>query len=312
VLVFVTGARGAIGQHVVRHCNALGHQVAGVGHGSWHENVGMPKLSAWINGSVATENLTELAKASGQPDSIVHLAGGSSVGASIAHPLEDFRRTAGGVQSLLDWTRLNAPAARVVIASSAAVYGAGHNRPIGEHAAIAPVSPYGVHKGIAEMSARMYSEQFGLNVSIVRLFSVYGPGLQKQFLWDIVSKLAQRQTKVELSGTGAERRDFLFIQDAAGMLLHAAGLARSPALVVNGCSGTATRMDHVVALILRHFPGASASFNGRQRAGDPSFLAGDDGFARQHGFDSQKTLEAGVVETIGWIRSVIKPRLADV
>ena len=86
----------------------------------------------------------------GPPDYIFHLAGGSSVGASIANPYEDFSRTVATTAELLEWMRLAAQNATLVSVSSAAVYGAGHTGPIREEHALLPFSPYGYHKLMME------------------------------------------------------------------------------------------------------------------------------------------------------------------
>src|SRR4030095_13057401 len=82
-----------------------------------------------------------------------------------------------------------APAAILIYPSSAAVYGVVKQAPIGESSPIAPVSPYGLHKAMAEELCSTQSKHFGLRCAIVRFFSVYGPGSRKQLLWDLAQKI---------------------------------------------------------------------------------------------------------------------------
>ena len=104
----------------------------------------------WLNGGIHASNLQQLLRDAGPPEYIFHLAGGSSVGASIDNPYEDFTRTVATTAELLEWMRLAARTARLVSVSSAAVYGAGHTGPIREEQALLPFSPYGYHKLMME------------------------------------------------------------------------------------------------------------------------------------------------------------------
>jgi UDP-glucose 4-epimerase len=302
-LIFVTGARGAIGQHVVRIARRRGDIVAGLGHGTWTGDRELPDIDFWINGDVTADNLSEMARQAGVPDLLVHLAGGSLVGASIQHPAEDFRRTVESSQHLFEWQRTAAPDARIAIASSAAVYGDGHDGPIAESTSFSPKSPYGTHKAMVELLARSYARQFGNRLSVVRLFSVYGPGLRKQLIWEITCRLAKGERSLTLGGTGHERRDFVHIADAAQMLLDAAAVADASVPSLNGCSGLPVSVAEVVGLVASHFPQASIDFSGQARAGDPHSLAGDPSAMRKAGYATPTKLADGIAETVAWIRS---------
>lgn len=271
-LSLVTGAAGAIGGHVARQLLAEGGAVVGIGHGALPANVA---LTDWINGDISADNLDVLAARHGTPARIVHLAGGSSVGPSLSAPVEDFTRTVGGTVSLLEWIRLHAPDAAVVLASSAAVYGDARVVPIADDAPRAPLSPYGVHKNMMELAAASWAGNFGLRVAVVRLFSVYGPGLRKQLVWEVLNRLARGERRLALGGTGAETRDWLHIADAAAMLIAASDLASQQAPCLNGCTGAPVSVRDTVQALARGFGvDAELEFNGQRRAGDPLHLVG--------------------------------------
>ncbi len=301
-LIFITGARGAIGQHVVRIARHRGDVVAGLGHGAWSGDRELPGIDFWINGDVTADNLSEMTRQAGMPDLVIHLAGGSLVAASIQHPAEDFRRTVESSQHLFEWQRTVAPSARVAIASSAAVYGDGHDGLIAESTSFSPKSPYGTHKAMVELLARSYARQFGSPLSIVRLFSVYGPGLRKQLIWEITCRLAKGERSLTLGGTGRERRDFVHIADAAQMLLDAAAAADASVPSLNGCSGVPVTVAAVVDQVASHFPRSAIDFSGLARAGDPHSLVGDPSAMRKAGYATPTKLADGIAETVAWIK----------
>lgn len=271
-LSLVTGAAGAIGGHVARRLVAQGDTVIGIGHGALPADVA---LADWINGDITADNLGVLTARHGAPRRVIHLAGGSSVGPSLAAPAEDFARTVGATVNLLEWTRQQAPCASVVLASSAAVYGNAAAGPIRDDAPRAPLSPYGAHKAMMESAAASWAGNFGLHVVSVRLFSVYGPGLRKQLVWEVLNRLARGERRLILGGTGLETRDWLHIEDAASMLVAAADLASARALGFNGCTGTPVSVrDTVLALAQGFGVDVELVFNGQERAGDPSHLVG--------------------------------------
>ncbi len=306
--LLVTGARGAIGRHLVRDARSQGYTTTGIGHGAWLDDESLPAIDGWINGGVDGDNLSANAKLTGAPDLIVHLAGGSAVGPSIQHPGEDFRRTVESSQHLLEWVRTSAPATtRLVFVSSAAVYGDGHQTAIAETSPLNPTSPYGAHKAIVEMLCRSYARQFGLKIAIVRPFSVFGPGLKKQLIWELASRLCRGERRVTLAGTGQEQRDFLPMSNVTLCLLHAGELASDLVPTINGCTGRATKVEDVAKLVAAEFEGACVAFSGQVRAGDPGYLVGDPSYAAACGFEARIDLPQEIAKTIRWIRDSLPP-----
>jgi len=243
-----------------------------------------------------------LARLIALPDLVIHCAGSASVAFSEAHPFEDFQRTVVSTGALLAWLRECAPAARLVLPSSAAVYGEVATLPIAETVPPRPASLYGSHKLASETLVTDYARMAGLRVVIVRFFSLYGPGLRKQLFWDACQKFSRGVT--EFSGTGDELRDWLHVEDAGALIELAASKASPVAPVVNGGSGQGARVRDALAQLATAFAAQpTPHFSGLPRRGDPLAYVADIGVARAWGWAPRHSLLPGLVEYGNWYQS---------
>jgi UDP-glucose 4-epimerase len=307
--MWVTGANGFIGRHLVRALADAGHTVHGIGHGAFdaadRQRVG---LAQWLNGGIDAANLNALAGGSGSPSTIFHLAGGSSVGLSIAQPFEDFSRTVSSTAKLLEWLRGSAPDCRLIVTSSAAVYGAEYGGLIPENAEPVPMSPYGQHKLMMEQLCRSYAMTFGIRSTVVRLFSVYGPHLRKQLLWDICSRLQRNGETLDLGGTGAEIRDWTDVRDVTRLLIKIGDLPQPETFrVINGGSGRGTSVAEIANLLIASWgSNVTVRYSGVVRAGDPISLLADDSSLRRLPFEWQIPIDRGVADYVRWFKGQVR------
>ena len=309
--VWITGAAGFIGQSVVRQAVARGDVVWGIDRARpVLPALDRPALDCraldderFAVAPISVGALDALAARSGVPVEIIHLAGGSAVGPSFADPALDFAATVGSTLEVLDWLRRNSPKTRLVISSSAAVYGAIHTRPIGEGDARAPASPYGSHKAMMEDLAAEYVGFFGLEVRTARLFSVYGAGLRKQVLWDLCCRIA-REPAIELGGTGREMRDFIHVDDAASAMLVLAS-SENASRVTNIATGIATPIATLTELMRQTWIDVTGAcppitFSNVTRAGDPDYLVADTTACGRLGLKQTVTIEKGANAYVRW------------
>jgi len=304
-VIWVTGARGFIGRHLARHLDDGGATVFGIGHGHWPDSEAQRwGVQNWLNGAIEPANLDLMTSIGGLPSAVYHLAGGSSVGASMCAPLEDFSRTVNTSAQLFEWLRKRANEVPVVVVSSAAVHGTGHVGPIGPGASLRPFSPYGHHKLMLEQLTKSYADSFGLNCVIVRLFSVYGPWLYKQLLWDLCSRLAAGVERLQLGGDGGELRDWTEVGDIARLLCVAESAASSSVPVINGGSGIATPVSDVAKILAeawgRHVP---IEFSGVVRPGDPYSLVSTPCTVVGSLFAWRVPVSAGITKYVDWFKN---------
>ena len=167
--VLVTGASGLIGRHVVAELLDHGYEVR-----TFQRSAPVQADVEHVAGDVCTD--TELlCRAAHGCEALVHLAGRGDVGESRRDPAAYAQLNATGALHALEAAR-HADAS-MLLASSQRVYPL-TPEPCREDAALQPDSPYGYAKWVAELWCRMASEQFGVPTTVLRFFSVYGPGQQ--------------------------------------------------------------------------------------------------------------------------------------
>lgn len=298
--VLVTGGFGFLGRAVASLFKRLGYRVVGLGRGHWAaEEAAQRGFDFWLNANVSLDSLVSLDE---QFELVVHCAGNGSVGYSLKHPLQDFQKTVHSTADLLEYVRLNCPQAAVIYPSSAGVYGCKEDAPIRESDPLTPISPYGVHKRIAEDLLRSYSDTFGIRVAVIRFFSIYGPGLTKQLLWDAAARLSAPGTgPAEFWGTGGETRDWISSSDAAKLVATVAQ-TQERFLVLNGASGVRCTVRDTL-LLLRETLGTSRDivFNNIVRAGDPLYYHADISRAQSLGWRAQVDLRTGLQAYVRWL-----------
>jgi len=296
----VTGAAGFLGRNVASAAAAAGWTVVGLGHSPKEAfDPAAWGLSDWMEGDV---DLPTLSAIDGPIDTIFHCAGGASVAYSLTNPCEDFHRTVTCTVSVLEFLRRQGHG-RIILPSSAAVYGRALDLPISVTAPLLPISPYGLHKKIAEDMCRSYSQTFGVRAAIIRLFSVYGSGLQKQLLWDACNRLSQGNMR--FSGTGEESRDWINVKDAAALMMFATDYASPECPVANGGVGVGVTVRHIVEALASHLLSAeSPSFTQEQRAGDPDHHQADISEARAWGWKPVHDLADGLLDYVNWYGKV--------
>jgi UDP-glucose 4-epimerase len=303
--VWVTGAKGFIGRHLCRFLAKRGAIVRGVGHGAWDaDDAKSWGVQEWIEGDISNVSLNAMLLETGSvPDCIYHLAGGSSVGTALAEPYDDFRRTVLTTANLLEWLRLHAGSTKLIAISSAAVYGADQTGQIPVEAAHTPFSPYGFHKLAMEQLCRAHAQSFELRVCIVRLFSVYGPMLRKQLLWDLCGQLAHSPAVVTLGGTGNELRDWTHIDDIVYLLDIASAQASDTAIILNAGTGVGASVRLIAEQVMRAWGShAELSFSGVSRSGDPKSLIAKPNYLALSDFTWRTDLAAGLASYVGWYK----------
>ncbi len=274
--------------------------------------VGMRTPTRWMIGPFDVECLHQASQAEAAPSLVVHGLGVGSVTAAAAFPVDAFDATVRSTAVLLDHLRRMAPDARILYPSSAAVYGESLNA-LEEQAPTRPVSTYGWHKLLVETMLQEARVLHGLECTAIRFFSVYGPELRKQVLWDWGRRLLAGEAPLAASGTGEEIRDFLYINDAVALLIWLATLPRGIApAIVNGGTGCGTSLRQLAGLLTDALGCRTpVVFDGQRRQGDPFCYRADPGLLSSLGFAPAVSVQDGVSRYARWLQDAHDGRAQD-
>ncbi len=219
----VTGGAGFMGAHLTAVLRRRGWDVVVVDNGSAGavENLkylGVDTPIVWAD----LVDPTALSKLGLQPpDVLFHLAGNANVPRSVENPILDFQANVLGTLNVLEYSRSNG-VKKVVFPSTASVYRPGVPMPVHEDAPVHASSPYGAAKVAAENYCYAYATSYGLDVTVLRFFNVYGPLMRRFAIHDMVRKLQQDPTRLEVLGDGQQIREYLYVEDAARAFVVAA------------------------------------------------------------------------------------------
>jgi nucleoside-diphosphate-sugar epimerase len=294
----VVGAAGFIGSHLCSYLAGDGIDVLAIDRNPMPGHV---PVSARLEATFPELEVCE-ALASSDVNLIFLLAGTSYPAESFGDPVGDLAANARDLLAFLEFIRRRRNHATIVFVSSAAVYGESSQLPLTESSRTLPVSPYGVSKLAAELYARMYCDVYRLRTIVVRPFSVYGPGLQKQVVWDILRKL-HAQDNPELLGTGSETRDFVYVSDMCAALLRVAQ-AGDPGTAYNVSSGREIPISTLAAKLADLAGMPRLRFSGVRRHGDPQRWCGDFTKLAALGWKPVVDLDQGLTETVKWFSEV--------
>jgi len=297
--ILIIGSQGFIGSHLVHHFLLKKDRITGcdlVENNSRGYNY--HKISV-LSPDFDTLFLNQ------DFDVCINASGSGNVAYSLDHPISDFEANTILVSKILDTIRKHRPACKYIQISSAAVYGNPESLPIYETALTLPLSPYGYHKWMSEIACIEYNRIFKIPIAVIRPFSVYGPGLKKQLLWDICQKIRHHKT-IQLFGTGDETRDFIHIDDLVKGISLIIEKSSFKCDVYNIASGTETSIREIASIFEEHSKGYhKISFSGEVKKGDPSNWNADISKLSKLGYSPSQVLREGVIGYINWFAKTL-------
>ena len=303
----VTGGAGFIGSHITHTLLERGNQVRILDNFSSGKRENLKGLDVeLIEGDL--RDASKVVEAVKGMDIVFHEAAFVSVPESMEKPLECLDVNVTGTSIVFEAAR-KAGVKRVVIASSAAVYGDSEVYPLSEDSPLRQLSPYATSKRIDEKYAELFTNYFGLEVAALRYFNVYGPRQRPDSMYAAAVPIFIRRMldnkPITIYGDGGQTRDLVNVRDVVQANLLASEHPAAPGKVFNVCTGVETRLLDLLDILYEIFPNAPKHVHAESRAGDIYRSIGTPKkIVETLGFKPNVTLAEGLKEAVEEMRGV--------
>ena len=300
----VTGGAGFIGSHVVDALVSRGDSVRVVDDLSTgsRENLTTSSKIEFVQADLAEPGVAQTAVDG--VEMVVHLAAIPSVPRSVHEPARTHRANVEATQSLLLASR-DANVRRVVQASSSSIYGESETLPKHEGMQPSPLSPYALHKLIAEQYASLYTRLYGLETVSLRFFNVFGPrqspSSQYSGVISLFTAALLEGRSPKIYGDGGQTRDFTYVSDVADGILLALSAPEASGQAINLARGGRISINSLYAMLQRAIDVEREALHEKPRTGDIRDSQADISRARKLlGFEPGVTVEEGLRRTVEW------------
>ena len=298
--VLITGGAGFIGSHSAEALLARDVAVRVLDNLSNGRRENLPQAALadgrieFIEGDV--RDAAAVQRAVQGVDAVLHLAAQVSVQRSVAEPLESAATNLTGFLNVLDAVRRER-VARLVYASSAAVYGVPARLPLTEDVPPEPLSPYGLEKFFNDQYAALYRSLYGVSSLGLRYFNVYGPRQDPRSPYaGVISKFAAAVAAgqpLTVFGDGQQTRDFVYVGDVAEA--NARALLGAAQGVLNVGTGQCVTLLELAETVFQAFGRRVEIRHGPAQTGDIAHSAMDPArIARALGFTPATPLLQGL------------------
>ena len=287
--ILITGGAGFIGSHIAEYFASASHNVTILDNLStgYPGNIPISDNITFIEGDIC--NPTTVSAAAKGADYVFHHAALVSVPLSCQRPADAFNINTLGTLNVLQ-ASLDAGAKKVVIASSAAVYGNNPILPKREDMLPEPASPYAISKLDCEYLACMFNTDHGLRTTCLRYFNVYGPRQDPNSAYAAVIPIflsrARAGEDITIYGDGGQTRDFIHVSDV--VRANVAAMEHGDGEVFNVATGMSVTIKELADIIVEGVGSDVSIVYEDDRAGDVRHSRAD------------------VKKIAGWWRSKIK------
>jgi len=290
--ILITGGAGFIGSHIA-DALTTDNDITVLDDLSSGSRENVPGGATFIEGDVRDDDT--LKNAAADADVIFHEAAIVSVQQSIDQPQRCQDVNLAGTLAVLEAARRED--ARVVFASSAAIYGEPTSVPIDEAEPTAPASPYGIDKCAADQYVRTYHDLYGLDTVALRYFNVYGPGQTGGDYSGVISIFREQALTgdpITVDGDGSQTRDFVHVEDIVRANLLAA-TTDAVGTAYNIGTGTETSIQTLAETVQSIADADSPIVHGEPRPGDIDRSCADVTRAQEQlGYEPKISLEEGL------------------
>ncbi|MCH2378563.1 MAG: SDR family NAD(P)-dependent oxidoreductase [Pedosphaera sp.] len=309
----VTGGVGFIGSHVCERLLEAGHAVCAlddlndfydpaIKQSTLRELQSRAQSFSFVHADITNRGEVDEIFGSMAFDQIIHLAARAGVRPSLENPALYQRVNVEGTVNVLEAARERG-VKKITIASSSSVYGVNSKVPFSEADPIlSAISPYAASKLACEALGHVYHHVHGMDVCMLRFFTVYGPRQRPDLAIHKFARLMQSGQPIPVFGDGNTSRDYTYVDDTVDGVMAATEKEFGYEIINLGESQT-VELDRLIEL-LEQAMGVKAEIN-RQPAqpGDvPITFANIEKAQRLLGYNPQVKIEDGIPRFIEWFR----------
>jgi len=307
----VTGAAGFIGSHLCERLLVEGWTVVGVDN---FDNFYDPKIKRLnIDSCLKNKNFklieadirdsTAINKAIGSDiEIIVHLAAKAGVRPSIAQPVLYADVNVNGTTVLLEAAKKH-NVTKFIFASSSSVYGNNEKVPFSEEDNVDfPISPYAATKKAGELICHTYHHLYGIHITCLRYFTVYGPRQRPDLAIHKFAKLIEQTKPIPVYGNGTMMRDFTYIDDIINGTLAAIEQCTGFNLYNLGCSHPISVNDLIAEIEKALGKKAVKEYLPPQPGDVERTYADVTKAAKDLGYNPSTTIQEGLAKFVTWLR----------
>ena len=309
----VTGGAGFIGSHVCERLLGDGHAVWALDDLNPFYDVALKQRNLcdiqalgkpfqFVHGDITDGTLVDELAGQVKFDQIIHLAARAGVRPSLAEPARYCRVNVEGTANVLEAARRNG-IQKITIASSSSVYGVNSKVPFQESDPIfSPISPYAATKLAGEALGHVYHHVYGLDVVMLRLFTVYGPRQRPDLAIHKFARLIDAGKPVPVFGDGTAARDYTYISDTIDGIT-ACTQKQFEFEIFNLGEAEAIRLSHLIAVLEKALCKKAILDWQPWQPGDVPITYADISKAQQHlGYRPKIKFEEGVARFVRWFR----------
>ena len=315
--VLVTGAAGFIGMHTAKSLLAQGVRVTGVDNFEPYYDVALKEARVATLAGTPGFSFETVDLAEAEPTAtlfrqcafshVVHLAAQPGVRHSLTHPDAYLRNNVVAFGHVLEGCR-HGQVEHLVYASSSSVYGASHDLPFTEDQRVdRPVSLYAATKCANELMAHSYAHLFGLPVTGLRFFTVYGPWGRPDQAPMLFTRAILAGEPIDAFNEGRMERDFTYVDDIVEGVVRTLRMPPAgapPAAIYNIGNNVAVTLAQFIATLSRVIGREAVVRNRPMQPGDMrATYASIDRLRALTGFAPSTPLEDGLSRFVAWYRA---------
>ena len=313
--ILVTGGAGFIGSHLTERLLKEGYGVTCLDNFNDYYNPEIkrnnirPFLSErnfkLVEADIRDKDALKRIFERSQFHTVIHLAAQPGVRLSLKKPSLYMDVNVKGTVNLLELSK-DHRIKSFIFGSSSSVYGATKEIPFSEEGESKPISPYGVSKRAGELLCSTYNHLYGIPITVLRFFTVYGPGQRPDMAIHKFTTLIEEGKEIRLYGTGKSQRDYTYVSDIVEGIMSVLNLNLNKAFdfqIFNLGNSEPIPLSHLVSLIEKNLNKPAKIQYLPEQPGDPSITCADISKSRRLlNYQPEVGIEEGIKRFVEWYK----------